>query len=60
MRPFSPGSKVVKKLLAVGLLLALGSGVRAGPVYSVKLDGSLQEERVYSRPDVDVSGLVTV
>jgi hypothetical protein len=28
----------VKKLLAVGLLLALGSGVRAGPVYSVKLD----------------------
>jgi dipeptidyl aminopeptidase/acylaminoacyl peptidase len=29
-------------------------------IYSVKLDGSLQEERVYSRPDVDVSGLVTI
>jgi dipeptidyl aminopeptidase/acylaminoacyl peptidase len=29
-------------------------------VYTVKLDGSLAEELVYSRPDVDVSGLVQV
>jgi acetyl esterase/lipase len=29
-------------------------------LYTIKLDGSLEEHLAYSRPDVDVSGLVTI